>query len=192
MWYLKNHEHHEYCYQEKIFSDVECDEIIAMGCQNALIPQKIGIGEETKLDTKVRNNDGVGLVASEESEWLYRKLTDCVIEINNKFHGYDLTAIEDLMFLSYNKVGHGYASHIDIHRESTLFRKLSFSLQLTDASEYTGSDLLIHGSTVEPIVAKRERGTLNFFPSYIRHEVTPLLTGKRFSLVGWVSGPPFK
>ena len=100
--------------------------------------------------------------------------------------------MEDLMFLSYNKVGHGYASHIDIHREATLFRKLSFSLQLTDESEYTGSDLLIHGSTVEPIVAKRERGTLNFFPSYIRHEVTPLLTGKRFSLVGWVSGPPFK
>ena len=192
MWYLQDYEHYEYCYQEKIFSDVECDEIIAMALQSECTPVKIGNGKDAILDTNMRNNDGVGLVASEESEWLHRKLTDCITEVNNQFYRYDLNSMEDLNFLSYNKVGHGYGSHIDIHRKSPLFRKLSFSLQLTDESEYTGSDLLIHGSTVEPIVAKRERGTLNFFPSYIRHEVTPLLTGKRFSLVGWVSGPPFK
>ena len=117
-------------------------------CRVSVAPVKIGNGKDAILDTNMRNNDGVGLVASEESEWLHRKLTDCITEVNNQFYRYDLNSMEDLNFLSYNKVGHGYGSHIDIHRKSPLFRKLSFSLQLTDESEYTGSDLLIHGSTV--------------------------------------------
>lgn len=189
MWHLNNTKHYDYCYQEKRFSDVECDEIIAMGLQKGLNPAEI---EGCEINTKVRNNDKAIIEPSPESEWLYRKLTDCITEVNNNFYEYDLTGVEDLNFLSYNKVGHGYKIHYDINQESVHYRKLSFSLQLTDDLDYTGSDLLLHTNTPGGLVSKRERGTLNFFPSFNMHEVTPLLTGKRFSLVGWVFGPPFK
>ena len=34
----------------------------------------------------------------------------------------------------------------------------------------------------------RQRGSLIIFPSLVRHEVTPVKTGTRFSLVGWYRG----
>ena len=36
------------------------------------------------------------------------------------------------------------------------------------------------------------RGSVNYFPSYMLHEVTPLERGTRYALVGWVNGPAFK
>jgi hypothetical protein len=35
-------------------------------------------------------------------------------------------------------------------------------------------------------------GTFTVFPSYTLHEVSPILDGARYSLVGWVNGPDFK
>ena len=70
-------------------------------------------------------------------------------------------------------------------------RKISLSLQLSDASEYEGGELLVtHGS--KPDVARKNRGSITFFPSYIMHEVTPVTKGTRKSIVGWVTGPRWK
>ena len=70
-------------------------------------------------------------------------------------------------------------------------RKLSFSIQLSDPSMYEGSELKIYNGN-DPIIAKKELGTMNFFSSYMLHEVTPIEKGKRYSLVGWINGPKFK
>ena len=70
-------------------------------------------------------------------------------------------------------------------------RKLSLSLQLSAPEDYEGGDLeLWFGG--EPVKANRERGMITFFPSYVMHRVTPVTKGVRYSLVCWVSGPPFK
>jgi len=39
---------------------------------------------------------------------------------------------------------------------------------------------------------KKEQGTLIAFPSHTLHEVTPITEGRRYSLVGWITGKPFK
>jgi PKHD-type hydroxylase len=70
-------------------------------------------------------------------------------------------------------------------------RKLSFVIQLSDPKDYKGGELQIHLSDT-PEVMKKEQGTLIAFPSYILHEVTPITKGKRYSLVGWITGKPFK
>ena len=61
-------------------------------------------------------------------------------------------------------------------------RKLSFSLQLSDSSEYEGCDLEIHGGP-SPLAAPRARGSLVAFPSYMMHRVTPIRSGTRKALV---------
>jgi PKHD-type hydroxylase len=33
---------------------------------------------------------------------------------------------------------------------------------------------------------------MTLFPSFVLHRVTPVTKGTRYSLVAWVSGPPFK
>jgi len=37
----------------------------------------------------------------------------------------------------------------------------------------------------------RALGSISFFPSYTIHEVTPVTSGVRYSLVGWACGPAF-
>ena len=72
-----------------------------------------------------------------------------------------------------------------------MHRKLSFSIQLTNPDLYEGGDLNIYKEKT-PIQASRALGTINFFPSYVLHRVTPVTKGYRNCLVGWVSGPKFK
>jgi PKHD-type hydroxylase len=39
---------------------------------------------------------------------------------------------------------------------------------------------------------KKEQGTLITFLPSILHEVKPVTKGRRYSLVGWITGKPFK
>jgi predicted 2-oxoglutarate/Fe(II)-dependent dioxygenase YbiX len=69
-------------------------------------------------------------------------------------------------------------------------RKLTFILQLTDPDEYVGGDLIVYTHKEEERMT-RQQGSLIVFPSYTMHEVTELLSGTRYSLIGWVLGPEF-
>ena len=42
------------------------------------------------------------------------------------------------------------------------------------------------------VKAPREKGTIVVFPSFVQHRVTPITKGVRQSIVGWVSGPPYR
>ena len=106
------------------------------------------------------------------------------------FFNYDLTALEDLQFTIYNE-GQFYKKHIDTLYSSNQLRKLSFTIQLTDPSEYEGGDVLAHFSE-EPVTLKKDLGVMSLFPSNSLHEVTPITRGTRYSLVGWCTGPRFK
>ena len=62
-------------------------------------------------------------------------------------------------------------------------------MQLSDPSEYEGGALVFpedHG------MADRTRGMLTVFPSFLIHEVTPVVAGSRYVLVAWVHGPSFR
>ena len=67
-----------------------------------------------------------------------------------------------------------------------MFRKISFSLQLNDPLEYTGGDLVVNSKVIG-----RQRGSITFFNSFVSHSVTPVQSGVRRALVGWIIGPKF-
>ena len=72
-------------------------------------------------------------------------------------------------------------------------RKLSFSLQLTNPNTYNGGNLEFKSSeTNEIITAPKEQGTLIVFDSRIEHRVSPIESGTRKSIVGWVVGPRWR
>ena len=78
-------------------------------------------------------------------------------------------------------------------------RKLSLTLNLTDPNEYEGGDLLFDfgskdegGQTNEEIKIARKQGTLIIFPSFIKHCISPVTKGTRYSLVNWTLGRPFR
>jgi PKHD-type hydroxylase len=75
-----------------------------------------------------------------------------------------------------------------------LNRKLSVSVHLTEPDAYTGGDLQFRDRLGNPMAIEgvREQGTVVVFPSNVAHTVTPVTSGVRNSLVGWVLGPPFR
>jgi PKHD-type hydroxylase len=72
-------------------------------------------------------------------------------------------------------------------------RKLSLSLQLSDAAQYEGGALQLYGASNGRIeTAPRTRGTVIAFPSYVLHRVTPVTKGTRKAVIAWCSGPKFR
>jgi PKHD-type hydroxylase len=112
--------------------------------------------------------------------------------LNDKVWQFDLRGFsEDFQYTVYHgSEGGHYDWHVDLGDLAKL-RKLSLSLQLTDASAYEGCELQIHdGRRVE--TAPRERGTVIVFPSYVLHRVTPITRGIRKAVVVWTTGPKFR
>jgi len=67
-------------------------------------------------------------------------------------------------------------------------RKISMTLNLNDPSEYEGGTLRLLGAGTPP----SEKGTITFFPSFLPHEVSPIIKGTRYSLVVWFLGAPWQ
>ena len=146
---------------------------------------------EKKLDLNIRESKIVWITPEKEIEWVYERLTAMIIKLNEDYFKFDLFGfIESLQFTEYNAPSGHYEKHIDIAYYGTI-RKLSFSLQLSDPKDYEGGELHLHlGKT--PEVMKKEQGALVLFPSATLHEVTPVAKGTRYSLVGWITGKPFR
>lgn len=178
-----------------IFNSSECDEIIKLGKRHNVSKSLVGDGSGEDKD-KIRSSNNSWIPPNDISSWLYEKIAFAINEAN-KFYQFDLISIENLQFTEYNsnKQGH-YSKHIDTHHNAlmpNLYRKLSFSIQLSNPKIYEGGDLLAYFDGDEnPEKASRALGSINFFPSFAMHEVTPTTKGVRYSLVGWASGPRLK
>lgn len=176
-------------YWDKAFSDEECDELIRIG--NSLKKQKPFIYAEEKLDVEVRNSEVGWLYSTHGVDWAFRKMTDIVSELNEKYFGFDLFgALEGFQFTKYEAPSGKYGKHVDATFNKRV-RKLSFTLQLSDPKDYEGGDLCLYAGG-KPDKMKKERGHVVVFPSYVLHEVTPVTKGTRYSLVSWITGKPFK
>jgi len=192
-WYLNNVNFEPWVYVEDIFSDEECEEIKEY-CKTLSI-EKATTGsfiEDSKVDTNIRSNE-VGWIDEMDdiSSSLYKKLTDCINYLNQEYWNYNLEYISVLQYTKYSEKNDFYDFHVDIMDNGPHQRKLSFSLQLDDEDSYEGCDLLIKIDSDE-IKTSRKKGSLNVFPSFLLHKVTPLQSGERNAIVGWVCGPSFK
>jgi PKHD-type hydroxylase len=175
-----------WAYAEGLFTNEECDQIIKLGYEYELT-KSVTIGASSEY----RDSRSVFIEPNPDTSWIYRRLTDAVMDINSRFFNFDLFGFtEGLQFTEYTAPGGKYNPHIDkLYLKS--IRKLSITVQLTDPNEYEGGDFEILDE-VPGEKLTRTRGTLLAFPSYTLHAVTPVTKGTRNSLVSWVSGKPFK
>lgn len=187
-WYLKLKPFHLYGYIDNFLTPDQCRQVIEYGKKQSIVE---GVVRDKTVHTKLRNNTNSYFnSADKEIEWLYRRATDGIESINN-LYGFDLDYIEILQFTIYDRVGDFYSSHMDLMPDHVHYRKLSFSVQLSDPNDYEGSNLeLMNGEEYVPM--ERIQGKAVFFPSFVPHRVTELKKGSRYSLVGWVCGPSWK
>ena len=77
-------------------------------------------------------------------------------------------------------------------------RKLSMTINLNAPGDYEGGNLKFDygphttGERYHECTEIRPQGSIIIFPSYVYHQVTPVTSGTRYSLVLWTLGDPFK
>lgn len=118
---------------------------------------------------------------------LYSKVIQTSLQ-NFPYYIYE-NQYEDIKIIEYNK-GDYFDWHYDCLGVGAE-RKLNFSIQLTDDSEYIGADIEFFKLRSVDFSMFRQRGAMILYPSFLPHRVTELKEGKRLCVVGHLNGTPF-
>ncbi len=130
------------------------------------------------------------------SHWIGGFLWYYIMKANRDNFLYDISHIENelLQYTIYNEGDH-YDWHTDmdiadINEPNETVRKLSFTVQLSKDEEYTGGNLEFadFDDSKFKFKAPRSQGSVIIFDSRTPHRVSPVESGVRKSLVGWVEG----
>lgn len=171
-----------------------CDDIVKLGLHKK--EQQGEVGLDGNIDGKIRDSRIVWL----DEPWIYDWISPFVHATNNQLGwNFDISFCEKIQFTKY-KEKQFYGWHQDsIHKKDQLHRKISVVIPLTDGKDYEGGDLEFCNPNImfkdESIIRDektRDRGRIIIFPSYVFHQVTPILKGERLSIVIWYSGPTWK
>jgi PKHD-type hydroxylase len=179
---------------QDLFSKQELDTMVRLGDSLALEKAELsvgGAGYENIRSTKV-----AWMPRGPDTETLYRRLEDAVLQINARYFRFDLSGLASLQYAVYGGTEGG---HFDWHKDYGRDpsdprqepRKLTLSLQLSEASDYEGCELQARGGH-QVDTAPKARGTLIAFPANVLHQVTPIRSGIRRALVIWAVGPEFR
>jgi predicted 2-oxoglutarate/Fe(II)-dependent dioxygenase YbiX len=157
-----------------VFSISDCEEIISF-CSPLVEKSRI---ENDYVNHMVRNSVSCGV------QWRDVPLTfHSLLQKHVMNNPYGLSvAPEPYQYTEYTK-GHFYDWHTDIIRKR--HRQISVSVLLCDPNDFTGGEFSYideHGSAVSVSMG---RGDIVMFPSWYKHRVGCVKSGKRISLVGW-------
>jgi predicted 2-oxoglutarate/Fe(II)-dependent dioxygenase YbiX len=166
------------------FTDAEIDRLIA---DHAPLLTEGTVGEGGP-NAVIRKSQIHFFRTEEKNEWLYQRIWKAANAFNQQFLRVDLAGIEgNIQLARYDAADHGfYTWHTDF-APGAPNRKISITVQFSRPEDYDGGDLELFYDT-EPQRAKRTRGALIAFPSFVLHRVTPVTRGTRWSLVAWITG----
>ena len=175
-----------YAFWNNAFSKEECQKIINIAKDKGLIK-----GTTKGVTKDVRDSKVSWLYPVDGMDWVFRRVTDITLNLNERFFKFNLFGLnEGFQFTNYEAPSGKYGKHVD-KAINTSVRKLSISIQLTNPEEYEGGELYLYEDDKGTLMDKTQ-GTLILFPSYVLHEVMPVIKGTRNSLVTWVTGKQFK
>jgi PKHD-type hydroxylase len=178
--------------QEAFLSSAEVELLQRYAGKLPAQPGNMGVDGATE-DESLRKSVVKWIGNDPEVKWLNDKIFNMVRNVNEEFFHMDITSFEDLQHTTYKAGGGFYGVHMDTFINAFPQRKISFTIQLSDAVDYEGGQVKIYNKDIiNPFIASKSKGSLVIFHSMMLHEVTPVTKGVRSSLVGWVSGPPMK
>lgn len=185
---------------EDFLSDSECSNFDRYVNKNFTLSP--GVNRENK-QTENRYSDVSFIEQTPECDWLFKKIQNKILPINEKYQKYDLTHMDRLQYTRYKK-----DQYLEFHTDDyfdfiaikdtgpLLLRKLSISIGLND--EYEGGEFEIQnfkGSVNEPYDIKRfrlKKRSAIVFPSFQLHKVHPVTSGERKAVVAWFFGPKWR
>ena len=169
-----------------VFTPEECSRLIAEFSPN-LEPAWVE-SLDVAQSASIRKSSAVFVPLNKSTNWVFERLGKTIREINDAVYGFDVSQFREGFQFTRYEVGEYYGPHFDIGPGKLTERKLSLTVQLSAPDEYTGGELIIYPEFVAP----KDQGTMTVFPSFMCHNVCPVTTGVRYSLVSWLAGPPFR
>lgn len=182
-----------FCYFYDLFTREELDYLQNFTKQNQQQDASVGSAGAGAVLPHIRRSKVGWMPYSEQHTWVYDRLAHAVSDINSKFYNFSISGFgEDIQLTNYNSNDNGmYGWHVD-YNSGNLSRKLSVVVQLSDPSEYEGGNLQLKPFSDEPMTVNKQRGLVTIFPSFVLHQVTPVVSGSRQTLVCWITGEAFR
>ena len=164
--------------KENVISSTVCDEIIDFEKNNVVkgINKYPGLFQ-ISFKTCLLPMDHV----------IHSVLQDVWVEASS-FIGTTVDFVEPYELKQYG-IGDFFGKHTDNYNSLSedIDRKITMSVQLSNDEDYVGGDLLILNQQ-----SSRKKGSIIAFPSLFTHQVNPIVTGERWSLISWAWGPEWK
>lgn len=184
----------EWVYNEKFYTPEVCNKIIE--CALKIEPEKPTLGFDGSVTDDSYRRSAIRWIHQNnpDLQFLFMDYWAFLISINKDWFGFNINQLSYLQFTEYDSEYEGeYKSHQDVFwiNDSPNHRKVTMIIQLTDENTYTGGDLILENCSEPPPEKIRNQGTVIAFPSFVYHRLTPVTSGKRYSLVGWFEGPKF-
>lgn len=185
-----NYEFADYVWYPKLFTAEEVEKIKTLW--NPELVQEAKVNNVNKdIEREDLRKSEIIFIKPGETDWIYDRLANAVLQSNTNKYKFDITGFQTHLQIAKYSEGHFFDWHMDFGPGDISNRKISITVQLSDPEEYEGGDLqfMINQNT---ITAPKEKGTAILFPSFGLHRVTKVTKGERKSIVGWISGSPYR
>lgn len=148
---------------------------------------KIGVAEQAKeMGGECRRVCEVASLAPRLSQSLEVKLLE-YLSRRYDVEGFHIHPSDPI-----NIVRYGVGGCFDWHADRAAFenniaskREISFSIQASASGDYVGGDIEFWEFPDGVSNRLREKGQVTFFSSQLGHRITPVVSGTRWSIVGW-------
>ena len=182
---------------DSVFTEHEIDYINTYLKSYEHKPGLVGESGEGEDKARVRIAD-VKWIDYEGARWIYDKVWMAISKANEICWNFDIMPStprlgNKLQYTRYTAESGGhYDWHIDMGTTNQWLRKLTFTIQMSDPSQYEGGELQVSTSCESKYYGRKKKGSMTIFPSFLQHRVTPVTKGVRFSMVGWIGGPRWR
>jgi PKHD-type hydroxylase len=188
----------EWCYFKSYLSKDYCEKII----QDALMlePQQgttyVPNGNQEVTPNLRRST--VRFIQANDSRFadLFDVLWKTQLIANREFFNFHVSKLDFIQFAEYHESDNGaYGAHQDTlwMTNDEYHRKLSCTITLSHSDDYVGGDFQFIETNTYPLDSDlRLQGTVLYFPSFFKHQVTPVVRGVRYSLTAWFQGPKWR
>lgn len=178
---------------------MECELVKQIALEQPAQTATVGHGGTSAPNESIRKSSVRWLDKHDKAlRWLFDRITLNALEVNQKAF---FLRLNNEPRLDYGKAQFTEYSaedeqHYDWHEDncwipnvwSVSDRKLTCVVQLSHELDYEGGRLELERDQPQDTIF-RCQGDMIFFPSHLRHRVTPVTKGVRHSLVLWFNGP---
>lgn len=162
----------DYFPREKVFSEEECKKIINSDME--LITQ------DHKRANKTGNYPAYYL-NEVDNTWVRERLEKVLFNINEEEYKFQYQGLIDYIGMKTYNVGDEFGWHTD-----TLIRTRRLACTIPLSMNCEGGDLEVFVG--KKLTLNQRIGEAIVYPIWIYHRITPILSGKRISLVTWTIG----